>query len=688
MKTALGCLLGLTVEMPASALNEPSHELINEVAAKYQHFDKSLRSLGFSGGAEELVAGLAIVTWIRGGGTHEDEGSILNRTARFLRHFHDPLQPWGEAGLDLGVARYDSSIRWMQRPNQQAEARGTGNWSWSDARRYVRDALTAPNSDTRQDAWADTFRALGQIMHLVVDASVPEHVRNDPHPLGFLYGNYEYWVQERHGTRGSTKEGDFIRRYLSRPKGFDARILHESPTDDIARVPIARLIDTDRYTGQDPSVTVGETIGIAEVANANFFSEDTHEGEYPFPSVALLQRSKHPAPLTGVARAYYKKGVGDGFQVDPVLAECVLDRAGAGPPGGPIFRCTDENVWNATASEMLPRAVGYARGVLDYFFRGKLSATLHVDKREGAFHAEVRIKNQTPDEDMTGRFEVYYDLRDGTRKLLASWDLVLGRASSDFSLSEPLIVSPLPPDTPPTAWTVVFQGRLGEEAGAVAATRLGTQYAGQVVSYRTSSSEYSGFYDISAYWPDRPYLAAVDKVTLRAGGYPAGVGPDGVSYPAGFSVHTVRETRVNVFYRDPTATSTRVEVTPTSGSVCGGYDSLYYGEHGYQWLNYTRFEPFTFAGADLVEFEAPATLEELYGYSDERPPRVRRILRSGLGAYDGPFRVDVTGVRILGLRLTSTPGTPGIPEDVGVYGMPEFTSLRLCQVVVEVHFVD
>ncbi len=609
-----------------------------------------------------------------------------------MRHFHDPLQAWDEAGLDLGVARYDSSIVWMQRRNQEVDAKGTGNWSWPDARGYFYDALTAANSGTRGDAWADTFRALGQVMHLVVDASVPEHVRNDAHPLGVLYGNYEYWVEGRH-TGPKSDKGAFGREYLSNPKTFDPGILQQPPAEGAVQGPIANLIDTDRYTGGDPAVTTGQAIGIAEVANANFFSEDTGGDrvlarKYAFPDVSRLQRTKGAAPVSGIRRLYYRKGEGDGLAVDPVLAVCVLDRPITDLSPGLLPLCTDERVWAQTAAEMLPRAVGYARGVLDYFFRGKLSATLHVDKREGGFHAEVRIKNQTPDEDMAGRFEVYYDLRDGTRKRLASWDLVLGRASSDFSLSEPLIVFPLPAETPPTAWTLVFKGRLGEDAGAVAATRLGTQYAGQVVSYRTSYSEFSGFYDISAYWPNLPYLSAVDSVTLGAVGHPAGVGPDGVPYPAGFTVNTVREKRFNVFYRDPTATSTRVEVTPTSGSACGGSDSVYYGEHGYRWLNYVRVEPLTVASADVVEFEPPATLEELYGYSDDRPPPVRRILLSGLGAYDAPSRVDVTGVRILGLRLTSTPGTPGIPEDVGVNGIPWITSLRGCQAIVGVRFVD
>lgn len=44
-------------------------------------------------------------------------------------------------------------------------------------------ALTAPTPAERERGFADTFRALGQVVHLIVDAPVPEHVRNDPHPL-------------------------------------------------------------------------------------------------------------------------------------------------------------------------------------------------------------------------------------------------------------------------------------------------------------------------------------------------------------------------------------------------------------------------------------------------------------------------------------------------------------------------
>ena len=57
-------------------------------------------------------------------------------------------------------------------------------WSWPSARVRYYQALTEADPVIREALWADLFRALGQVMHLVVDASVPEHTRNDMHPFG------------------------------------------------------------------------------------------------------------------------------------------------------------------------------------------------------------------------------------------------------------------------------------------------------------------------------------------------------------------------------------------------------------------------------------------------------------------------------------------------------------------------
>ena len=60
-----------------------------------------------------------------------------------------------------------SAILSAQNANQDVG----GKWSWKDARDYFK---------TQRDIYfANTFRGLGHLMHLVQDMSVPEHVRNN-----------------------------------------------------------------------------------------------------------------------------------------------------------------------------------------------------------------------------------------------------------------------------------------------------------------------------------------------------------------------------------------------------------------------------------------------------------------------------------------------------------------------------
>jgi len=441
-------LAGMVGVTPATALNTDTHEIINEQAVR--------QSTTGVLDPDEVVAGRAAFEWLREGGIREDD------RIRFLRHFHDPLQPWDGAGL-LGL--FESSIRWMQRTDQ--------GWSWQKARDRYHISLTAPRPegrDGRERALADALRALGQQMHLVVDASVPEHVRNDPHPLGPIFGNYEYWVSRKHGLPGSLEEAAFIAEFLSNLFGPDPAILQQVTGDSVASVPMARLIDTNAYLGlgtgpnvtvqgTPPNVTLSPTVGIAEMANANFFSEDTGDRSYPFPDVGALVPSMHLVPQTARIRAYFAKAQGDGLPADPVLAECVLYVPAAYEAViEPVTRnCTDENVWAQVAKAMLPTAVGYSAALLDYFFRGQLDVSVEEDG--------IRIENWTPDEAMSGTFDLYYETADGTRTRLGTWTLTLdANAQSDL-----LPVQRLPSDTPSTTFCViVFRGQLGLEPDAVA----------------------------------------------------------------------------------------------------------------------------------------------------------------------------------------------------------------------------
>lgn len=469
----------------ALALERSTHDLVNRTASLASQLDPILRdTLGFPEGLSTSLSDRngskkRALNWIGEGGIREDgvggPGGFVLLESRFFRHFHDPLYqadaggrgPWDQAGLQF-LGQNESSIRWMQRQNQDVQAARTGNFSWQDARQYFRTALTSPTPADRDNAFSLTFQALGQIMHLVVDASVPEHVRNDPHPGGLFYGNYEHWVEAQHGISGSPKEQNFINAFLSNLVMFDSAILQQPTNDLVAKVPVARLIDTDTYTGlvSGPNVTRGPNekspvaIGIAEIANANFFSEDTGNNQaYPFPDVDRLAPTVHQAPKTSQARAYFKKPADEGLPADPVLAECVLfePAVGEGIIIDPVIRtCTDDNVWGQVAHHMLPRAVGYARGVLDYFFRGTLDFTMRpVANSQGEHHLVIR---NTSNEDMQGTFTLYADDLQDIRQPVdnASFSLSLKAGTS----SDPVSFTP---PSPVRAYILVFQGELGNE---------------------------------------------------------------------------------------------------------------------------------------------------------------------------------------------------------------------------------
>ena len=474
---AIACVACASTSL--NALNTSTHRLINIAAAATEQFDGELRNaLGLPNGrATEVTAQdgvrLSISNWLGLGGIREDDG------VRFRNHFHNPLKPWAEAGLPV-AGHNSSSVQWMQDPNQ--------NWGWKDARELHKKALTTADPRGRAAAAADLFRALGQIMHLVVDASVPEHTRSDPHPggsildfLGVRAGNYEYWVSEQHA---GNKEADFIARYLSNPIGFDSSILQipVPPGESVATVSIARLIDTDRYEYNgpllpNPNVTLGGAIGLAEFSNANFFSENTLNGTFPFPRRQGLTPTPQVAPHGSHVRAYLAKPAGQGLPTTVALAECVTERSVEGSVASITapYPCVDEAVWQETARHMLPRAVGYARGVLDYFFRGKLRAeflTYLVDPPGAALLPFVNESGES----MSGHFGIYSGGTSEHRQPASAWYVNVNTdpwsiySGATFSLApgEAALAVVAAPPLGVTHHMVVFEGRLGLEENAVA----------------------------------------------------------------------------------------------------------------------------------------------------------------------------------------------------------------------------
>jgi hypothetical protein len=159
----------------------------------------------------------------------------------------------------------------------------------------------------------------------------------------------------------------------------------------------------------------------------------------------------------------------------------------------PTVACTDEAVWAATAREMLPRAVGYARGILDYFFRGQLEiappdrfvyarAPFTADN-SGAFTTlRFKVRNATPEEAAgAGTLVAVVHYRTSPGNLFD--DPLAPLSDTRFTIvSEPQAITltegfqeltfdfsrhPLPTNAADLFLTVVYRGPLGLEADAV-----------------------------------------------------------------------------------------------------------------------------------------------------------------------------------------------------------------------------
>ena len=447
----------LLVWSPGFGLERETHETVNEQAARVSGVDSVLiDSLGEPEGLEKKINGISLYGWLREGGKREDDGAYwqyTSGTARPFRHFHDPLRPWGEGGLSPFVpfaVRWESAVRWVQQTTQNAQT-GLGDYSWANARQYFRQALTAEAPADREQAFAQTFRALGQVTHALTDMAVPEHVRDDKHPLDGPFG-YEGWVLAQH--RGGATPGD-LAPYLQGAAPIDPTLFTLPPPqgEEIAVTPIARLFDSDRYVGDNPAVTAESQIGLAEVANANFFSPDTVTRPYLQPSRAALQAYAAVYDKTGTKRIYYRKP-SPGLDVAPALVECVLDEV-----ANTRNVCADDAVWRATAQHLLPRAVGYSAALLDYFFRGKLEV-----RREGN---TLRVVNRSPENlGEGGELFIYQENQEGGRMLVPGGSKTLSDPIPKDNDDAPIYLD-LPTPVPTGPLMVVYTGPLGLEKNAM-----------------------------------------------------------------------------------------------------------------------------------------------------------------------------------------------------------------------------
>ena len=201
------------------------------------------------------------------GSKEEDHGT------RAMQHFYDPVY---NRGITIAGIEWKKSKDWAQ--DTLAQASYSLNFISNPTERIfygtVREFFES-DTDYSWDraiyeyAWGDKERgleALGHTVHLIQDASVPDHTRNDPHPPAFHFGSpFEQWTAQ------------------FGPENIDvvSKLRNKKPV---------QLSNLDEYFGS-----------VANYSNNNFFSKDTIENTKYF-SPNLESDGKYIRRAIGGAR--------------------------------------------------------------------------------------------------------------------------------------------------------------------------------------------------------------------------------------------------------------------------------------------------------------------------------------------------------------------------------------------------
>lgn len=405
------------------------HPAMNyNIAIKSEQLKRTIYDLDMKDGVSTLIKDKRIFEWLEDGGKKEDDAP------RWVKHFHDPTKSWDRAGLK---AEQPSSLLWAQQEFQDS----WDTWSWPQAREYYLAGLTAKTLEDREVNLAKTFRSLGQVLHLLADSSVPAHVRNDLHPFGESYENF---------CKNNVK-------LLS----FSAASIGTSITNRFSLPglsPISNYWDTTPEEGENPN-----PLGLAEYTNRNFLSEGTIFTNYTFPrSAGLLRDSVKNAKGEFEDRFYLEGMTSDGIKIWHLASTGYLyeELNDCCPYEMDDSRYNlDAECYKDYAAILIPKAVAYGTGLLDYFFRGDIHLDAAPDNA-----GKYLIKNFT-DEQLSGKFTLYIDDKNGNRTPVngASWTTTIG---ANTAVHVDPFMPPIVADDQ-VKYVVVFQGQMGKETDMV-----------------------------------------------------------------------------------------------------------------------------------------------------------------------------------------------------------------------------
>jgi len=321
-------------------------------------------------------------------------------------------------------------------------------FSYKDAKNYYYNGLTKSDPKIREEYLAKAFYALGHVIHLIQDLAQPQHTRDDAHPPWTSRTLYEKWTDSILG--------------LLPVNGYPVVTFYSNGPDKFWVTPLGQ--------------------GLAQFSHFNFVSQgtnfDTHKFLYPIFDYNkrtdldiqdLCANTKGPLcpnlQLTGKMTFFgtmvedQYTGITEYNERASTFSVFSPDLEKSYGPGNELFTLNRFNFEEAHKF-LIPRAVGYSAGLINYFFRGSIDASLDAN-------GNVIVTN-SGSEDMNGTFTLYYDDANDERNPVpgASSSLAIQHGGGTGSLGS-FTPPTSPPPKEPGKYILVFEGKMGQENNAV-----------------------------------------------------------------------------------------------------------------------------------------------------------------------------------------------------------------------------
>lgn len=485
----------LLITSVSIAYEQPTHRKLSEESIKNSVFTNSrlLVDLGLVEGISNTqefnsyIGGeikQTINGYIQAGADFEDKG------VRPLNHFYDP---YNNIGLNSWIGI--KSPNWALE-NDELDELPEQEFSLSDANDYLYRALSGKDLE-KETNFGKLFRTLGQVIHHVQDMAQPQHVRDDDH-CGEV----------------ACSKAEFL-------GVFHPSLYEELSNDSRNKLPFTGY-GAVTYSKARDFWHNSNWSGMADFTNQNFISIGTNfivndAGNFftnvNYPEPKPLNEITQPVRIEDVIEDPALKNLTGWMEFIPTM---VADRNLTGTSAkskndyGSTLSIFDQdleldnacvqytrklhngetktytyetcrlftyNSFNVKEAQkyLVPRAVAYSSGLINYFFRGRLDVTKSEQTTDTSGNAivAITIKNtSTQDFHMTnGTLEIFYDALIDGEEVRKPVQLAQGETGNITELrngTEITLKIILPTDidtTKENPFVVVYKGVIGEEPG-------------------------------------------------------------------------------------------------------------------------------------------------------------------------------------------------------------------------------